>query len=113
MRSLQVGWPVEPGPLRSVDRLTAGELARDAWGHEVLPHLDHELRTPLTVVFGWCEMLLSGELGELTDEQVDAVRRVSYAGAAIVDAITLVESTVEHTLVLQVVDTCLRCPRAS
>lgn len=39
-----------------------------------IANISHELRTPLTHIRGYQELLLSGDLGELTSEQITALR---------------------------------------
>jgi len=53
--------------LREVDRL------KDSFVSSV----SHELRTPITSILGYTELLEMGALGELSEDQADAVMRVS------------------------------------
>lgn len=48
-------------------------------GHDCLDVVNHVLRTPLTVVTGYLDLLLDGVLGELTEEQADALRLAENA----------------------------------
>ncbi|WP_148613765.1 histidine kinase dimerization/phospho-acceptor domain-containing protein [Nocardioides rubriscoriae] len=50
---------------------------------EVLHLLDHELRTPLAVMLGGLDLLGSGALGQLTEEQRDMVTRLERNAAAL------------------------------
>jgi signal transduction histidine kinase len=59
---------------------------------ELLPLIDHELRTPLTTVVGYTEMLLSGDAGELNDDQERMLVSVEASGARLVE---LVEAVVQ------------------
>jgi signal transduction histidine kinase len=59
---------------------------------ELLPLIDHELRTPLTTVVGYTEMLLSGDAGELNDDQERMLVSVEAGGARLVE---LVEAVVQ------------------
>ncbi|GEP38925.1 hypothetical protein NPS01_25880 [Nocardioides psychrotolerans] len=57
----------------AVDRLREVDAVKDAFVSSV----SHELRTPMTSILGYLEMLGEGAYGELSDGQVNAVRRVS------------------------------------
>lgn len=43
---------------------------------DFLATISHELRTPLTSILGLCEVLLTGRMGALQDEQVHSLRKV-------------------------------------
>jgi signal transduction histidine kinase len=61
---------------------------RQAHQHaELFSSISHELRTPLTSVIGYTEVLLSGEAGELNDEQVVMLGRVSVNGERLLELI--------------------------
>ncbi|MGC6417758.1 MAG: ATP-binding protein [Bradymonadia bacterium] len=55
--------------LRDVDRLKM----------EVFRNVSHELATPLTPMVGYLRMLDQGELGPLTDRQLDIVKRLEHS----------------------------------
>ncbi len=54
---------------------------------ELFSSISHELRTPLTSVIGYTEVLLSGDAGELNDEQVSMLARVSVNGERLLELI--------------------------
>ena len=58
---------------RAYAALQEGERLRD----ELVQNVSHELRTPLTYVKGYVEMLLSGELGPLSDQQRESLHIVA------------------------------------
>ena len=43
---------------------------------DLVSNVSHELRTPITSISGYAEVLVDGSLGELNEEQADAVRRI-------------------------------------
>lgn len=45
--------------------------------------MSHELRGPVSGLMGFAELLLGGDFGLLTDEQIDAVRRIRSSAAEI------------------------------
>ena len=55
---------------------------------EFLATMSHELRTPLNVILGYLEMLLDQDLGGLTDEQSETVRRTQRQSLALLEMIT-------------------------
>ena len=59
--------------LEAVERLREVDQVKDAFVSSV----SHELRTPITSILGYTEMLEEGQYGDLNDEQLDAVRRLS------------------------------------
>ncbi|MBM4267857.1 MAG: HAMP domain-containing histidine kinase [Deltaproteobacteria bacterium] len=54
---------------------------------EVLSMVSHELRSPLHVILGWESLLREGDLGELSDEQEDAVARIGRNARQLADVI--------------------------
>jgi PAS domain S-box-containing protein len=58
---------------QAVERLRDVDQVKDAFVSSV----SHELRTPITSILGYIEMLEEGVYGDLTREQLDAVRRVA------------------------------------
>jgi PAS domain S-box-containing protein len=68
-----------------------GELKEaDLLKDELIQNISHELRTPLTFVLGYVELLLSKELGPLTETQVkglDIVRRKCIALTKVINDI--------------------------
>jgi len=58
---------------QAVEQLREVDRVKDAFVSSV----SHELRTPITSILGYTELLEQGQLGSLSDEQLDAVVRVS------------------------------------
>ncbi len=60
---------------------------------ELVSNVSHELRTPITSISGYAELLADGSLGDLNEEQQDAVRRIwrntSRLGMLVEDLLTL------------------------
>ncbi|MDI6851610.1 MAG: HAMP domain-containing sensor histidine kinase, partial [bacterium] len=56
-----------------VEELEARDKARD----EILAKISHELRTPLTASKGYVELLLTGNIGNLSEEQRKALEIIS------------------------------------
>ncbi len=52
------------------------ERAVERMKSEFVSLVSHEFRTPLTSIFGYAEMLLEGDAGELTDEQTDFLKTI-------------------------------------
>ncbi len=66
----EIGIAVER--LRLISDLEEALRAKD----EMIQDVSHELRTPLTMILGYVELLQEGVMGDLTDEQADALRIV-------------------------------------
>ncbi|MGC9318007.1 MAG: histidine kinase dimerization/phospho-acceptor domain-containing protein [Armatimonadota bacterium] len=49
----------------------------------LMSNISHELRTPLNVVMGFSELLTTGTLGELTENQLDAAQECHHGGERI------------------------------
>lgn len=48
--------------------------------HEMMQDVSHDLRSPLALIKGYAEMLKDGFLGELTDEQINALTVIDKKG---------------------------------
>lgn len=72
--------------LRELNQLKANFIA----------NISHELRTPMTPIKGYLELLLSGELGELSDSQKEALGAVQRAAARLEK---LIEDLIQFALV--------------
>ncbi len=63
---------------------------------EFIQNVSHELRTPLAIARGYVELLETGELGELNNQQMDAVsilsRRVQMLIRLVDDLVTILEA---------------------
>lgn len=63
---------------------------------EFIQNVSHELRTPLAIIRGYVELLETRELGELTQEQKDAInilmRRVNMLIKMVDDLVTILEA---------------------
>ena len=74
---------------RRKERLRAGrgdsQQAHDR--AELFSSISHELRTPLSSVIGYTEVLLSGDAGDLNDEQIAMLARVSLNGERLLELI--------------------------
>lgn len=55
--------------------------AADDVKQELVSTVSHELRTPITNITGFAELLLDGDLGVLTDQQIEAVDRIERNSA--------------------------------
>jgi len=54
---------------------------------EFLATMSHELRTPLTAIIGFSELLMEGVMGEVADEQRDALKEVLHNAADLLEMI--------------------------
>ena len=54
---------------------------------EFLATMSHELRTPLTAIIGFSELITEGVMGEITDEQREALKEVLHNAADLLDMI--------------------------
>jgi hypothetical protein len=86
----------EEALVTALDREHASVLRLQEVDHvkqELVSNVSHELRTPITSISGYTELLADGSLGDLTDEQEDAVRRIwrntSRLGTLVEDLLTL------------------------
>ncbi|MCW2849587.1 MAG: multi-sensor signal transduction histidine kinase [Marmoricola sp.] len=70
---------------RTVERTTGIEQSHKR--AELFSSISHELRTPLTSVIGYTEVLLSGDAGQLNDEQIAMLGRVSVNGERLLELI--------------------------
>jgi signal transduction histidine kinase len=57
-----------------------GDAERARLREELLSSISHELRTPLSSVIGYTEVVLSGDAGELSEEQQMMLNRVAVNG---------------------------------
>lgn len=64
------------GPSIASARLRAEVARLERTRSEILSMVSHELRSPLHVILGYENLLRDGELGELSDEQHDALVRI-------------------------------------
>jgi signal transduction histidine kinase len=58
---------------QAVDELAEADRLKD----DLVSNVSHELRSPLTYVVGYVDLLLSGDLGDLTPEQRDSLQIVA------------------------------------
>jgi signal transduction histidine kinase len=69
-------------------RVMNTELARaDRFKSEFLAKMSHQLRTPLTAILGFCEVLLGGMDGPLTDEQQQDIGLVNQSGQVLLELV--------------------------
>ncbi len=54
----------------------------------LMSNISHELRTPLNVVMGFSELLTTGTLGELAENQLDAAHEIHIGGERILRLVT-------------------------
>jgi signal transduction histidine kinase len=64
--------------------------AADRTKTEFLATMSHELRSPLHVILGYDDLLLEGAFGALTDEQLQALRRMRSNARDLLELITTV-----------------------
>lgn len=55
--------------------------------HEFLSVVSHELRTPLTPIKGYLSLFLNGQLGKLTDQQIEALKTIANQSSHLLDLI--------------------------
>jgi signal transduction histidine kinase len=93
-------------PILSVLHATRhNDLDRLRERNELLASVNHELRTPLTSVVGYSELLLSGDAGELNDEQRSMMERVAVNSTRLLQLIEeLVRTTSECLKTNEAVD---------
>jgi PAS domain S-box-containing protein len=86
-------------PLKEAERIRAShqerekEAALDRLRHTFLSAVNHEMRTPLALIFQCIELLEDLQLGELTEDQMDAltaIRRQSNILSKMVEGLTRV-----------------------
>lgn len=84
---------------------------------ELLSVISHELRTPLTSVIGYTEILLGGDAGELSNEQVAMLERISSNGARLFELVeALLCAALErnlHGATVDVTDVVLEAVRSA
>ena len=84
---------------------------------ELLSFISHELRTPLTSVIGYTEVLLGGDAGDLSSEQVAMLERISTNSARLFELIeALLCAALErnrHGVTVDVADVVLHAMRVS
>ncbi|MEW6717689.1 MAG: ATP-binding protein [Chloroflexota bacterium] len=59
---------------------------------EILQNVSHELRTPLVTAMGYIDMFVEGEMGEVVDEQSEALKAVQEKLRQVVDMIQAMTS---------------------
>jgi GAF domain-containing protein len=64
---------------------------------ELVQNISHELRTPLTFVKGYVDLLMDGEMGSMSSEQVDALEIVS-------EKTNVITRLIEDIMALQRID---------
>jgi len=57
---------------------------------EFLAMMSHELRTPLHVVLGYTDLLLESTFGELSENQIDVLKRLRRSGRILLDRLSLI-----------------------
>lgn len=81
----------------ALERMREVDAVKDAFVSSV----SHELRTPITSITNYLEMLEDGDLGDLTDLQLDAIRRVSANSGrllGLIDDLLTLSRVQEHGL---------------
>jgi signal transduction histidine kinase len=72
---------------------------------ELIAAFNHELRTPLTAVLGYSEILLTGDVGPLNEEQSSMIWRIATNGSRLLELIEeLVRTADEYLGTDQVID---------
>ena len=74
-------------------RIEAEHMAReqaesaDRLKSDFLSIVSHELRTPLISIIGYNDLLLDGVVGKLTEEQIDALKKIDTSSKKLLDLI--------------------------
>ncbi|HXG22364.1 MAG TPA: PAS domain S-box protein [Methylomirabilota bacterium] len=55
---------------------------------DFLATISHELRTPLNIIMGYTELLLDGDFGPLSREQIDSLRQVNKSAGCLLEILT-------------------------
>lgn len=77
-------------------RIEAEHMAReqaesaDRLKSDFLSIVSHELRTPLVSIIGFNDLLLDGVAGKLTEEQVDALKKIDRNSKRLLELITVI-----------------------
>lgn len=90
----------------------------DGFKRSVVSTVSHELRTPIASILGYAELMAEGDFGDLSDDQLEAVNKVSsnaWRLTRIVDNLLTLDRAREHPLhpahrdldLRDVVTTCL------
>lgn len=109
---------IENASLYADAQLRADELATaleklqefDKLKSEFIQNVSHELRTPLAIMYGYSQVLLEGQMGELQGEQHEALviisRRIQML-IGLVDDLTMILTTQTQAPYREPVDTAL------
>lgn len=106
----QAGIAIENARLyASLQDVNAQLLIALAAREAAVKNVSHELRTPLTILMGYIELLESGQIGALTNEQLEALRIMGQQSRRLVfmvNSLLMLQTFDSETLPVSPLDLC-------